>query len=104
MTHHRIQGELEADKAIIGDTFKLISNSSYGSFLMNKAKHSNVRYLLDKNKVRKIINSSNFKDMQDINGVYEVETYKSRIVMDNPIQIGFFYFTICQIKNAKTLL
>ena len=51
VTHHRIQGELEADKAIIGDTFKLISNSSYGSFLMNKAKHSNVRYLLDKNKV-----------------------------------------------------
>ena len=60
VTHHRIQGELEADKAIIGDTYKLISNSSYGSFLMNKSKHSNVRYLVDKNKVRKIINSLYF--------------------------------------------
>ena len=30
--------------------------------------------------------------MQDINGVFEVETYKSRIVMDNPIQIVFFLF------------
>ena len=71
---------------------------------MNKTKHSNVRYLVDKNKVRKIINSCIFKDMQDINGVFEVETYKSRIVMDNPIQIGFFYFTICEVKNVGILL
>ena len=101
VTHHRIQGELEADKAIIGDTFKLISNSSYGSFLMNKTKHSNVRYLLDKNKVRKIINSCIFKDMQDINGVFEVETYKSRIVMDNPIQIGFFILQYAKLRMLE---
>ena len=101
VTHHRIQGELEADKAIIGDTFKLISNSSYGSFLMNKTKHSNVRYLVDKNKVRKIINSCIFKDMQDINGVFEVETYKSRIVMDNPIQIGFFILQYAKLRMLE---
>ena len=59
---------------------------------------------MDKNKVGKIINSCIFKDMQDINGVFEVETYTSRIVMDNPIQIVFFHFTICQVKNVRILL
>ena len=101
VTHHGIQGELEPDKAIIGDTYKLISNSSYGSFLMNKSKHSNVRYLVDKNKVGKIINSCIFKDMQDINGVFEVETYKSRIVMDNPTQIGFFILQYARLRMLE---
>ena len=68
---------------------------------MNKTKHSDVRYLVDKNKVRKIINSCIFKDMQDINGVFEVETYKSRIVMDNPIQIVFFILQYAKLRMLE---
>ena len=63
---------------------------------MNKFKHTNVRYLVDNNKVGKIRNSCNFKDMQDINGVFEVE---SRIVMDNPIQ----FFFILQYAKLRML-
>ena len=36
VTMHRIRG----DKAIIGDTYKLLSNSSYGSILMDRSKHT----------------------------------------------------------------
>ena len=65
-----MQGELEAVTAIIGNTYKLTSNWSYGSFLMSKSKHTNLRYLVDKNKVGKLINSCNFQDMHDINGFF----------------------------------
>ena len=101
VTYHRIQGELNPDKAIIGDTYKLLSNSSYGSLLINKAKHLNVKYMTDKNKVAKIMNSCNFKDMEDINGLYEVETYKNSILMDNPIQIGFFILQYAKLRMLE---
>ena len=56
---------------------------------MNKSKHINVKYTMDTNKVAVIINSFNFKDMEDIS-LYEVETYKNSITMDNPI----YFFSV----------
>ena len=41
------------------------------------------------------VNSVNFKNLDKIvNDIYEVETYKKKIVMDNPIQIGFLFFNM----------
>ena len=91
VTKFRIEGDKNPDKAIIGDIYKLLSNSSYGSVLMDKTKHTNVRYLTSKSKMSKIINSSTFKAMEELNhDIFEVETYKSRLTLDTPIQIGFF--------------
>ena len=53
VTQHRIEGDQNPDKAIIGDTSKLLSNSSYRSILMDRTQHSNVRYLTNKIKVNK---------------------------------------------------
>ena len=37
------------------------------------------------------VNSVNFKNLDKVvNEVYEIETYKKKIVMDNPIQIYLF--------------
>ena len=87
--------------AIIGDTYKLLSNSSYGSVLMDRTKHSNTRYMNNKIKITKIINSPTFKTLEKLgDDLFEVETYKNSIALDNPIQIGF-YSTMCQIKNVR---
>ena len=59
---------------------------------MDRTQHCNVKYLTNKIKVTKIINSSKFKSMEELGAVYEVETFKSRIAIDNPIQIVFFLF------------
>ena len=76
---------------MIEDTYKLLSNSSYGSVLINKSKHTNIRYIVDKVKVSRIINTSTFKSLE--------ENYKSQIHMDNPIQ----FFFILQYANFRML-
>ena len=102
---HRICGDQNPDMAIIGDTYKLLSNSSYGSVLMDHTKHTNTRYMNNKIKITKIINSPTFKSLDNLGqDLFEVETYKKSIALDNPIQIGFFYSTIRQIKDARILL
>ena len=84
VTYHRIEGDRNPDKAVIGDTYKLLSNSSYGSILMDKSKHTTIRYIADKIKVTKIINTNTFKTLDELsNSTYEVESYKSRIRLDN---------------------
>ena len=95
---HRIRGDQNPDKAIIGDTYKLLSNSSYGSVLMDHSKHTHTRYMY-KVKVTQMINSSNFKSLDELNNqIFEVESYKKTIIMDNPIQIGFFILQYAKLR------
>ena len=54
VTEFRIEGDKNPDKAIVGDTYKLLSNNSYGSVLMDKTKHTNIKYLTSKAKMTKI--------------------------------------------------
>ena len=102
VTKNRIMGDEDKDKAIIGDTYKLISNSSYGSILINKTKHCNVKYMKDTGKVAKLINSSNFKHMENMsNGIFEVEMYKRKVILDTPIQIGFFILQYAKLRMLQ---
>ena len=99
---NRIIGDQHKNKAIIGNTYKLESNSSYGSILINKTKHCNVKYIKDRGKVANLINSFDFKHMENLNtGVFEVEMYKSKVMLDTPIQLGFFvlqYAKLCRLE------
>ena len=102
VTKYRLEGDRDPDKAIIGETYKLVSNSSYGSLLMDKSKHSNVKYLMDISKVCKFINSPVFKNMNTLGqDLYEVETYKTRILVDTPIQIGFFILQYAKLRMLE---
>ena len=102
VTKFRILGDKHLDKAIVGDTYKLLSNSSYGSILINKSKHCNINYMRNRNKILTKVNSVNFKNLDKIViDVYEVETYKEKIVMDNPIQIGFFILQYAKLRMLE---
>ena len=102
VTKFRILGDKHPDKAIVGDTYKLLSNSSYGSILINKSKHCNINYMKNRHKIMNKVNSLNFKNLDKINNdLYEVETYKKKIVMDNPIQIGFFILQYAKLRMLE---
>ena len=67
VTKYRLEGDRDPDKAIIGETYELVS--------MDNSKHSNVKYLLNKSKVCKFINSPVFKNMNKLGqDLYKVET------------------------------
>ena len=52
---------------------------------------TNVKYMKDKGKVAKLINSFNFKHLEHLSkGVFEVEMYERKILLNTPVQIGFF--------------
>ena len=102
VTKYRVLGDKHPDMSILGACYKLISNSSYGSLLMDKSKHTNIKYLSDIGSVSSIINSPNFKDIEEFeNNLYEVETFKSLINIDNPIQIWFFILEYAKLRMLQ---
>ena len=70
VTRHRTEGDQNPDKAFIGDTYKLLSNSSYGSILMDRTRHCSIKYLTNKVKVNNVVNSSRFKALEEMGMVY----------------------------------
>ena len=59
VTKFQILGDKHPDKAIVWDTYKLLSNSSYDSILINKSKHCNINYMTNRNKIMIKVNSVN---------------------------------------------
>ena len=102
VTKNRILSDKHEDKSIIGDTYKLLSNSACGSVLNNKTKHCNIKYLDNKGKVVKMINSCNFKNLEAITDTtYEVEMYKNQIKMDNLIEVGSFILQYAKLRMLE---
>jgi hypothetical protein len=54
---------------IIAETMKLIGNSFYGRYVMNKEKHVGMSYTNDPN-VTKRINDPHFKDLNQIQKIH----------------------------------
>ena len=49
----------------------------------------------EKGKVTKLINSFNFKHLENMNNeVFEVEMYNKKVLLDTPIQIGFLFYNM----------
>ena len=86
----RRNGDSDPNKAELAQTFKLWGNSSYGKTICNKEKHRNIRYC-NSVAVSGLINDPLFHKLNAISeNLYEIEHFNKKIVLDLPIQIGFF--------------
>ena len=98
----RRQGDLHADQAIIADTMKLIGNSVYGSFLMDKTKHQNIAYVDGRGKAQLKFNDPRFRKATAVTeDVYELQMAKEKIVMDLPTQLGYNILQLAKLRMLQ---
>ena len=98
----RRAGDVNPAQSIIAETFKLIGNSSYGSLIMDKEKHKNVRYIEGKGRACLAFNDPRFRKATVINeNLYEVETAKRKIKMDLPIQLGYHILQLAKLRMLQ---
>ena len=99
ITDARRAGDADKDLSIIADLNKLIGNSAYGSTIMNKLKHSKVRYIQGENQACLLANQPTFKSMTELSqDFFEVEMNHNKIKLDLPIQIGFFILNYAKLR------
>ena len=104
VTEARRAGDEDKDLSIIADLNKLIGNSAYGSTIMNKLTHSDVKYVEGENAACLSANENRFKTMIQLSEeyeFYEIEMQKRKIKLDLPIQIGYFILQYAKLRMLQ---
>ncbi|MCG8047362.1 MAG: hypothetical protein N0E48_17320, partial [Candidatus Thiodiazotropha endolucinida] len=100
----RRQGDIDPDTAIIADTMKVIGNSGYGSLIMDKTKHREVKYVQGENETCLKVNDPLFQKLECLDPeeqYYEVEMAKRKIKLDLPIQLGYFILQYAKLRMLE---
>jgi hypothetical protein len=99
VTEARRRGDIDPTQSVFRDTMKLLGNSAFGSSIMNKEKHQKVSYVKGENMACLKVNEPEFKKLTSLeHDMYEVESYKKKIVLNVPTQIGFFILQYAKLR------
>ena len=97
----RRNGDVDPEKAIIGDTMKLLGNSAYGKTVTNVDKHRDVRYCTEVG-TSSCINNKRFRQLDVVaEDAYEVTSSKARVTYDLPHHIGFFVYQYAKLRMLE---
>jgi hypothetical protein len=100
----RRMGDRDPSTAIIADTKKVIGNASYGSLIMDKTKHRDIKYVQGENETCLKINDPCFCKLEcldDEDQYYEMEMAKKVIRLDLPIQLGYFILQYAKLRMLE---
>ena len=82
--------------------FIAVPNSGYGGMILDKTKHSWVKYIKGEHQAKLCMNDKMFRDVSALdNGTFEVQMAKNQITLDLPIQIGFFILQYAKLRMLQ---
>ena len=97
----RRAGDADTDRAIIGDTMKLLGNSAYGKTVTNVDRHHDVKYCTEVGTSR-LISNKRFRQLDVVtDDAYEVTSSKARVTYDLPLHIGFFVYQYAKLRMLE---
>ena len=98
----RREGDADESKNIIADTMKLIGNSAYGSLIMDKEKHTAIKYIKGERKALLKANEPTFKKVCELDDdVFEIESEKNKMKLDLPIYLGYFILQYAKLRMLE---
>ena len=101
MYEGRLKAAIDERLAVSGECCKLISNSAFGSLLISRTKHRNVRFVQGDAKVSMMFNDKLFSKCSIIDeddSVYEIESFKKTIEISEPITLGFQTLNLAKLR------
>ena len=104
VTAARRAGDISPAKSLFADLNKLIGNASYGSTMVNKMKHHEVRYVQGEDQACMQANSNRFKRMTQLDenfDFFEIEKQKRSITLDTPCQIAHFILQLAKLRMLE---
>ena len=96
-----LDGDHDKDNTLIAETMKLIGNSSYGKLITNKEKHHDIVYVNESQIGAEIMDNHFYSLTELLNGYYEVEKTKQKIILDLPIHLGVFILNYAKLRMLK---
>ena len=99
----RRNGDVDPEKAIIGDTMKLLGNSAYGKTVTNVDRHRKVTYCTEVGtSLSLLVGNKRFRQLDVVaEDAYEVTSNKARVTYDLPLHIGFFVYQYAKLRMLE---
>ena len=94
----QLQGDADADKALLAEMFKLLGNSAYGKFIEAVERRTRVVYTTDEVTVDKHLRSVWFEDLEELAGGYKIDCRKNKVTINRPFQIGIVVFQLAKLR------
>ena len=101
VTEARRTGDVEKSKALLAEVFKLLGNSGYGKLIEALERQTNVIYTKDEKVVDRALRSAYFSDLDEIGEAYELESWKPRITIRRPFQIGIAVYQLAKLRMLE---
>jgi len=96
VTEARRMGDVDTEKVILAEVFKLLGNSGYGKLIEALERQTNVSYTKDEKTVGHALRSAWLEDLTEIGDAYEITSRKRRVTIHRPFQVGI---TVYQLAN-----
>ena len=102
VTEARRAGDRDSDIQLLSETMKLISNSAFGSCIMNKANFANIKFVSGDCAAKLEVNKPQFRKLVELDDdIFEIEAARKTIRFDVPIQIGFFVLNYAKLRMLQ---
>ena len=98
VTKARRMGDIDKEKAILAEAFKLFGNSSYGKLIEALERHTNVSYTKDEKTVGRALRSAYFEDLTEIGPAYEITSRKPRITIHRAFHVGIAVYQLAKLR------
>jgi len=97
----RRTGDVDKSKALLAEVFKLLGNSAYGKLIEALERQTNVIYTKDERVVDRALRSAYFSDLEKIGQAYELESWKPRITIRRPVQVGITVYQLAKLRMRE---
>jgi len=94
VTDARRMGDVDKEKAIFAEIFKLLGNNSYGKMIEALER----RYTKAEKTVDHALCSAWFEDLTEIGDVYEITSRKRRVTIHRPFQVGIAVYQLAKLR------
>ena len=91
-------GDVDKEKAIFAEVFKLLGNSGYGKLIEAFERHTNVSYTKDEKTVDRALRSAWLEDLTEIGDAYEITSRKPRVTIHRPFQVGIAVYQLAKLR------
>ena len=97
----RRKGDVEAEKALHAEIYKLLGNSAYGKFIEAVERQTKVMYTKDEDVVDKHLRSAFFEDLEEIGDAYKIESRKNKVTINRPFQVGIVVYQLDKLRMLQ---
>ena len=102
MINGRRLADKDPSKSLIGDLYKLLSNSCFGRSILNKLKFRDVFFTTSEEEAKEYVKSRYFEKVVEITeNLYEIEMKQRQIKMDTPMIIGYMVFQYAKLRMLE---